>query len=404
MNTETPSKKRHFLHAMLALFVGVMLWLPCIQCVYTPRLSAYVHAKKIAPRTQKLASTLLADWKNPHTRKKLLTRMRKSNAEWDFMGRSFLVWALANMSLRTPKQKDLYIELIDSIIDDTLTLERTKGMAVFMLPYVHNKPFVMQPARSQFLDGEIALMMGVRRLVREHLPYKKEMRKRINIMVSRMKKSPTMSLESYPDEVWLFCNTTSLAAIKVGDALDKTDHSVFFRRWIQTAKKKLIHRPSGILISAFTLKGRTLQGPEGSSIWMSIHHLMLIDKAFAKAQYTLAKKQLIRGLYGFSYAKEWPPTWKAASDIDSGTIVPFLGASASSSGFALVASATMKDHALLKRLLASLQLAGFPRETDKTLQFLASNQVGSAVMLYALVQGPIWEKVIKKTTEKRSAS
>jgi hypothetical protein len=26
--------------------------------------------------------------------------MRASNAEWDFMGRSFLVWSLANMGLR----------------------------------------------------------------------------------------------------------------------------------------------------------------------------------------------------------------------------------------------------------------------------------------------------------------
>ena len=43
--------------------------------------------------------------------------MRASNAEWDFMGRSFLVWSLANMSLREPQRRQTYLETIDRIID-----------------------------------------------------------------------------------------------------------------------------------------------------------------------------------------------------------------------------------------------------------------------------------------------
>ena len=49
--------------------------------------------------------------------------MRASNAEWDFMGRSFLVWSLANMSLREPASKALYLQTVDQIIEETIRLE-----------------------------------------------------------------------------------------------------------------------------------------------------------------------------------------------------------------------------------------------------------------------------------------
>ena len=32
--------------------------------------------------------------------------MRSSNAEWDFMGRSFLVWSLVKMGLREPQMRE----------------------------------------------------------------------------------------------------------------------------------------------------------------------------------------------------------------------------------------------------------------------------------------------------------
>ena len=37
---------------------------------------------------------------------------------------------------------------------------------------------------------------------------------------------------------------------------------------------------------------------------------------------------------------------------------------------------------------------GFPMEQNQQLQFQASNPVGDAVLLYELVEGPIWERVL----------
>lgn len=393
MKDEIETKSRVLVRALVAMSVGLLLWLPVVHVFFAPQMQAYVHPTKMAPQVEKMLHYQLRHWRDPASRQKVLARLRGSNAEWDFMGRSFLVWALANLSLRQPTKKAQYLAIMDAIIDDTIRLEKAKGMMFFLMPYAKHKPFVMQPPRSQFLDGEIALMMGVRRMIQEHKRYKQLMLARVKVMVARMPKSPTLSLESYPNEAWTFCNTTSLAAIKLSDVLDQTNHEGLFRAWIKRAKEKLIHKPSGLLISAFTLDGKVLQGPEGSSIWMSIHNLMLIDPAFARAQYKLAKSALVRQVMGFAYAKEWPASWKASADIDSGPIVPFLGASAGSSGLAFVAAGALSDHKLLGQLLASLQLAAFPLQTKESLRFLASNQVGDAVMLYSLVQGPLWKKI-----------
>ena len=68
--------------------------------------------------------------------------------------------------------------------EDTLALERERGFYHFLLPYSRRRPYALQPARCQFLDSELALMLGVlgaagpaqadapppKRIVRPHAP------------------------------------------------------------------------------------------------------------------------------------------------------------------------------------------------------------------------------------------
>jgi hypothetical protein len=80
-------------------------------------------------------------------------------------------------------------------------------------------------------------------------------------------------------------------------------------------------------------------------------------------------------------------------DVDSGPVIPLLGASAGSSGTAFVAASSFEDHGLWNGLLTSLDFAGFPVRDGDALRYAASNQVGDAVLLYSLVLGPVWKKV-----------
>lgn len=80
-------------------------------------------------------------------------------------------------------------------------------------------------------------------------------------------------------------------------------------------------------------------------------------------------------------------------DIDSGLVVPGLGASVASSGLAFVAAGTYGDVQFLRSLVTSVRFGGMPIEKEGGLRFAASNQVGDAVALYGLTVGPVWRKV-----------
>jgi len=385
---------KRFILGVVALAIASAVWLPMLSLLYRSDPTPYFRNNgPVAPKARMLAAYHLKLWTDPALREREISKMRGANAEWDFMGRTFLVLALANMALREPAAQETYLKVADDIIDETLRLEREKGLHFFLMPYARRTPFVVQPPRSQFLDGEIALMLAARRAVAEKPAYKAPLTERVNLMVERMQKSPVLCAESYPDECWTFCNALALAAIRVADYLDGTDHSAFLRQWVATAKAKLIDLDTGILVSSFSLQGHHQDGPEGSSIWAVVHWLQLIDEGFASDQYRAAKAALAGGVLGFGYSREWPESWRGPEDIDSGPVVPVLGASASASGLAFLGARSFGDTSYFAALLASLDFAGFPTRRDGTLRYAASNQVGDAVVLYAAVLGPLWQKV-----------
>jgi hypothetical protein len=229
--------------------------------------------------------------------------------------------------------------------------------------------------------------------VAEKIEYQQPFKDRVTTMVARMKQSPSLSAESYPNECWTFCNAIGLAAIKASDRLEGTDHSAFLRDWLAAAKRKLVHRETGLLISSYQLDGTPLDGPEGSSIWLVAHCLRLLDEDFARDQYLRARKELGRDMCGFAWSREWPVSWKGPLDIDSGMVIPLLDVSAGGSGLAFVGASSFEDQDYLTKLQTTLDFAAFPLRQESRLKYCASNQVGDAVLLYAGVLGPLWEKI-----------
>lgn len=392
----TNGLRRNIVLVVISLLVGAVIWIPAMHVLFRPELDLYRAENGIAPEAAALAHRQVAIWSDPVLREKEIQLMRGSNAEWDFMGRTFFVMALANMSFREPGAQATYLEIMDRIIDETLTLERERGKYHFLMDYAREEAFISKSGRSLFQDGEIALMMAVRRLVSEKPYYAAQMRDRVNTMVATMSESPVLSGESYPNECWTFCNAVALAAIKIHDVIDGANHRDFQARWLASAKRRLIDRGTGMLISSYSFDGDHYDGPEGSSIWMVAHCLQLIDPEFASDQYQRARLELGRTVLGFGYAREWPRSWQGPADVDSGPIIPVLDASAGSSGLALVGAAAFGDDAFLKELLTSLNYGGFPSRRQGELKYCASNPVGDAVMLYALVLGPAWDEVRRR--------
>ena len=376
-----------------ALAVAGCVWLCCLHWFYTKPATHFRSADGLSPTARQLAARHLQLWTDPKLREQELKRMRASNAEWDFMGRSFLVWSLANMGLREPAQREVYLETMDCIIDETLRLEKEQGIFTFLMSYAKFRPYVVQPARSLFLDGEIALMLASRRVLKEKPEYKPLLTERVNAIAEGLRRNPHLVLESYPDECWMFDHSVALAAMRLADHLDGTDHAALIRNWMAMAKQRLVDRESGLLVSSFTTDGQPLDGPEGSTVWMVAHCLQVVDEDFARDQYHRARKELGEITLGFGYAHEWPKSWNGPADIDSGPIIPVFNISAGSSGMALIGASAFHDDRFLSSLAATLDFAAFPSRDNGRLKYCASNQVGDAALLYAATLGPMWEKL-----------
>jgi len=387
---------RRSLETILALLLAAGLWLPCVHFLFQRDLGRYRSTAGIPAVAQGLAASHLAVWSDAELRHRELDRMRERNPEWDFMSRTFFALALANMALREPARRAQACEILDAILRNTLEVEREKGFRHFLMRYGQTGRWVVQPPGSLFVDGEIALMLAARRSVEEEPSYKPLLAARVDAMISRMRQSPVLCGESYPNECWLFCNTVALAAIRMADVLDGTDHAAFLSDWIETAQGRLANPETGLLISTCRVDGQPIEygyGPEGSTIWMAAHMLQIVDPVFAASQYRRARRELARTFLGFGYSREWPAAAPGTMDVDSGPVIPGLGASASASGLAILGAAAFHDDAYLRRLFTSLELGGFPYKRRGRLRYMASNPVGDAVLLYAMTEGPLWDRI-----------
>lgn len=306
------------------------------------------------------------------------------------MARTFSVLAFANLALRG--DADEYLEVIDTIIDDTLRLEREHGPRYFLLGYADRAPFRDPGGRSMFVDGEVAMMLAARATVKADPAREALLRERLELIAAQIERSPALLAESYPDEVWLFCNTVALAALRLGDHALGTDHSDLIARWLASAKANLIDQKTGLLVSETTYDGTVQDGPEGSTIWLVADMLRVIDPAFAADQYARAKRELAGGALGFAWASEWPASWQGPEDVDSGPTIPLLNANAGASGLAIVGASAFDDTEFQAGLIASLGIGAFPVSNwDGELRFAAGNDLADAVILYALSHGPLWE-------------
>src|SRR5258707_3137062 len=99
------NRTRRTLMGLAALGIAGTLWLCCLHLFFARSASDFYQPQGLSPIARVLAARHLQLWTEPRSRERALKKMRASNEEWDFMGRSFLAWSLANMSLSEPDAK-----------------------------------------------------------------------------------------------------------------------------------------------------------------------------------------------------------------------------------------------------------------------------------------------------------
>ncbi|HVK82676.1 MAG TPA: hypothetical protein VM513_01145 [Kofleriaceae bacterium] len=371
--------------------LATILWIGSLRVWFSPSMEALAEP---------LARRQLALWQ-PDAERELaasLDQLRRTNPEWDLMARMFAALAFANLALRDPGQRATYLATMDRIIDRTLADVARDGTHGFLLAYSRDRPFVDSAGTSIFIEGELALMLAARQLV-ERDPARVELaRTWVQRATEHLERGPVLLAESYPDEVWLFCNTVALAAIRLHDVGEGAPdrHARLFARWVATAKATIADPRTGLLAAKTTLAGHVLEGPEGSTLWVAAVMLRMVDDDFARAQYAAARAALRGSFAGFGWAREWPATHLGRDDIDSGPTIPIVGANAGASGLALIAARAFDDDVFARELTRSLRLAAFPVHGGE--RYAAGNQLADAAVLYAAVSGPLWERAMSTDT------
>jgi Linalool dehydratase/isomerase len=391
-----PTDKRRarlaYSRAIVAVLVATAIWLPLLPHLHNPT----------GDEPRLLLRAAIANVGDTEKWRAESKALRHGNPEWDLMRRTFTALALAEAAY--PGANDSAISAsalgaLDKLVDELRSDLESAPDTQFLLPYAHDHAFIGS-GRSLFVDGEVALILEVRLLLggrSELVPLAND---RLGQAITSMSAAQNFSAESYPDEAWTFCNTTALAAIRLHDARTQEDHHDLAERWIAHAKVALVDQRSGLLVSRYRMNDGVMEGPEGSSIFMVAHNLMLWDPAFARDQYERAKSQLVFNTLGFGLAREWPlGNRDAYQDVDSGPVVPLLGASPGASGLALLGATAFHDESTQKLLMRSLRIAAIPRNTPHGMTYLAAGPMGNAVALRALNFGPLWRNVAMKSPQ-----
>jgi hypothetical protein len=373
------------LKTVIAFAFGAIVWLPNLHRFYVPDAKTREHvAHALAAR-----ATYDPSYDDDG--------LDRTNPEWEFMRRTFTVLGLANRALDHEDERAASLVAIDRIVDESR--RASSDVYRFLLPYARASSFVDPEARSVFVDGELLMMIAARDLVAPRADLDDEARELEDAIERAMRRSPTMSAESYPNECWTFCNTTALAAMTMFDRARPShggDHRALAKDWVLRAKAVLLDEKTGLLVSSFTRDGRVKDGPEGSTIFMSATNLLFVDDAFARDQWTRARRELGATLLGFGWAREWlRSSSNARPDVDSGPIIPLLDASAGASGFAVLGASAFGDDAYRDALVASLDFAAMPKDDTTGRRYLASNRVGDAVLFDALTFGPLLRRVTR---------
>ncbi|MCB9779806.1 MAG: hypothetical protein H6742_14670 [Alphaproteobacteria bacterium] len=350
----------------------------------------------LTPDSERWLAATVDGWSEDAPPPEVLAQ-RRMNPEWDFMSRTFLVLALADRVIAEPEQADALLPVMDAAIVDTLVQEAAHGHGWYLLPYASARPW-RGDGRSVFVDGELLLMLGARRTAARAVGrpdrFVAETAERAARVEAAFGAASALPLaESYPDEGWTFCHTLALVGLRMHEHLDGADHSAVRDAWLATARERLIDPATGMLVSEFDMDGRHHDGPEGSTIFLVATALQLVDPELAADQYVRASEALGDRFLGFGYAREWPDGATALVDVDSGPLVPGLGASASASGFAIAASAAFHDHAWSAELRGALGAAEAVMAVHPLLAQAADTPVGDAVVLWGLGFGPLWAEV-----------
>ena len=204
-----------------------------------------------------------------------------------------------------------------------------------------------------------------------------------NTLNWRMRNSPTLNLETYPDEP-IYVPDMLVTIVALSNFSRQCDGRYYpiAKEWVNKAKTEWIDKETGLLKSFLNYDGTELSAPvKGSYSALICYYLTFVDEDFAKAQYELLKnhffqKNPLTGIREYNDRSCW-----LGMDIDSGPIL--FNLSPSGTAFAIGPATFYNDSDFRTHLLRTAEFGGSTIRGWNTNHYLLANLalVGEAIVL-----------------------
>ena len=256
------------------------------------------------------------------------TGSKKFDGEWYFGTYMMAGMAFGQLALEQPEKKEKYLGLMELCIEKVLSPD----VRAFDTLSWNEDPLKTMDRGSHHAAylGYSNLLLSFHHYLESDSKFKELNKNITEKLADSIEKSPTMLLETYPDEVYPVDNCAVIASIALYDLAEGKNKRQLIEEWIKVCRKNYIDPESGLLYqSVYRDTGEPLDAPRGSGTSLAIYFLSFMDKELSYELYMGVKKELAGKILNFSAIKEYPE-WieNKRGDIDSGPIILGYGISA----------------------------------------------------------------------------
>ena len=373
-----PYRRIMMVLAILAVFVGLKwLWVA---------VSTKGHGSFAGERTEILRRrNYLAD-KLVTFPDKVLDEMPSGigaqfQGEWAMYSCSMLSAALVNISKLYPEEREKSVEHIDKLIEIVMSPELRKYDA----DRWGEDPLESWGSEKSHMSyiSILAWMISGYKAVGGDNKYDDLYYRLCSTLNWRMKKSPTLNLQTYPGEpVYL---PDMLVAIVTLSNYSRRNDNLFqgvVDDWLHRAKTEWTDKETGLLKSYLDYEGKEMDAPvKGSYSALICYYLTFIDEDFAREQYELLKKHFVQKRPLTGIREYYDRSCWLGMDIDSGPVL--FNLSPSGTAFAIGPATYFSDMEFRTDLLRTGEIAGSTIRGWNNNHYLLANLalVGEAITL-----------------------
>jgi hypothetical protein len=309
------------------------------------------------------------------------TGSERFDSEWLFGTYMMAAMGFGQLAKQEPAQRERYLAAMDR------ALERLQEPALrnFDSQAWGHDAFSAAGRRSDHAAyrGYFNLALSLRRSIDAEGPHAALNDELSELLLDRLRATPTTSLETYPGEVYPVDNAAVVASVALHARATGRQQDPVVARWRELMRGALRDPNTGLLHQRIALGSHEpVDAPRGSGSALAAYFVSFFDHQLSRDLTDAIERELADTTLGFGAVFEYPSGLRhRQGDIDSGPLIG--GYSISATGFSLAAARIHHRRTWFRKLYATTHLFGAPLEG-----FVSGGPLGDAILLAMLTAAP----------------